>query len=49
VWMERGEGIFNTLRVTHVFRLEDDQWKIVHRHADPLIDVAVPEADATVG
>ena len=24
-------------------------WKIVRRHADPLIDVAVPEADATAG
>ena len=24
------------LRVTHVFRREDDQWRIVHRHGDPL-------------
>lgn len=23
-----------TLRVTHVYRREDGQWKIVHRHAD---------------
>jgi ketosteroid isomerase-like protein len=39
VWMERGEADGDPLRVTHVFRLEDDQWKIVHRHADPLVDV----------
>jgi ketosteroid isomerase-like protein len=24
-----------TLRVTHVYRREDGEWKIVHRHADP--------------
>jgi ketosteroid isomerase-like protein len=23
-----------TLRVTHVYRREDGEWKIVHRHAD---------------
>ncbi len=25
-----------TLRVTHVFRKESGEWKLVHRHADPL-------------
>lgn len=24
------------LRVTSVYRLEGDQWKLVHRHADPI-------------
>jgi ketosteroid isomerase-like protein len=25
----------STLRVTHVYRRENGEWKIVHRHADP--------------
>jgi hypothetical protein len=46
VWMERGEGVFATpLRVTHVFRLEDDEWKIVHRHGDPLVEITVPSQE----
>ena len=29
----------NTLRVTHVYRREDGEWKIVHRHGDhPPVD-----------
>jgi ketosteroid isomerase-like protein len=27
-----------TLRATHVYRREDGQWRIVHRHADPVPD-----------
>lgn len=27
-----------SLRVTHVYRREGDDWRLVHRHADPLVD-----------
>jgi ketosteroid isomerase-like protein len=27
------------LRATSIFRQEDGQWKLVHRHADPLVEV----------
>jgi ketosteroid isomerase-like protein len=44
VWLERanvkmgGMEDFapSTLRVTMVFRAEDGNWKVVHRHADPI-------------
>jgi ketosteroid isomerase-like protein len=29
-----------TLRVTTIFRREDGEWKVVHRHGDPLNDPA---------
>jgi ketosteroid isomerase-like protein len=28
------------LRVTEIFRCEDGQWKLVHRHADALVEAA---------
>ena len=31
-----------TLRVTEVFRRVGQEWKLVHRHADPLAETAAP-------
>jgi hypothetical protein len=37
-------------RATTVFRREDGEWKIVHRHGDPLASTAAAElAGALVG
>jgi ketosteroid isomerase-like protein len=33
-----------SLRVTSVFRPEDDTWKLVHRHADPITTPQPPES-----
>ena len=32
------------LRVTHIFRKQDGAWKLIHRHADPLMDKTAPAA-----
>jgi ketosteroid isomerase-like protein len=32
--VDGGPVVPNTLRVTHVYRREDGDWKIVHRHGD---------------
>ena len=34
----------NSLRVTTIFRREDGEWKIVHRHADPITSPRPPES-----
>jgi ketosteroid isomerase-like protein len=36
-----------TLRVTHLYRREDGEWKIVHRHADSIRNDQRPPADAS--
>ena len=32
------------LRVTHIFRKEEGAWKLVHRQADPLMEMVTPTA-----
>jgi ketosteroid isomerase-like protein len=32
------------LRVTHIFRKENGVWKLLHRHADPLMEKTAPAA-----
>ena len=51
VWIERGSVLVEgrnepgslVVRVTHIFRREDGDWKLVHRHGDPIVE----KTDAT--
>jgi ketosteroid isomerase-like protein len=46
VWIERGETRVvgsdelrpSGLRVTHIFRREEGAWKVIHRHADAIME-----------
>jgi ketosteroid isomerase-like protein len=38
------ERVDHALRVTTIFRLEPDGWRIVHRHADPITTPRGPES-----
>ncbi|MEV0288092.1 nuclear transport factor 2 family protein [Kribbella sp. NPDC050820] len=43
-YVHRPEPIPHVLRATMVFRREDGDWKIAHRHADPLGPASPPAA-----
>ncbi len=45
--MDGGPVAPTTLRVTHVYRREDGEWKIVHRHADAPPTGQIPGAHAS--
>jgi ketosteroid isomerase-like protein len=46
VSMDGGPLIRRTLRITHVYRREDDEWKVVHEHSnfEPTDDQPSPAA-----
>jgi ketosteroid isomerase-like protein len=52
IWIEHGDARLTgvdefrpiALRVTHLYRHEAESWKIIHRHADALIEKLAVEA-----
>jgi ketosteroid isomerase-like protein len=49
VSVDAGPVESNTLRVTHVYRREAGEWKVVHRHGDhPPVDQSPPFRDPTL-
>lgn len=46
--VDGGPAQSDTLRVTHIYRRENGEWKIVHRHGDLLpVDQSAPMAEPT--
>lgn len=46
VSIDGGPTAESTIRVTHVFRLENGRWALVHRHGDFAMDDPSPAANA---
>lgn len=45
VYVDGGPAKPGTLRVTHVYRRENGEWKIVHRHGDSLLTDPSPPTE----